>query len=101
MADLLGSVYELDDPGSGPFPQTYLPGTYYGLTSSEGGVIATKYFKMRARDDGVPAPGYVTWVVTDEPAFDGAGFSGGTPTPVGSMIPGSAVVVAEWEEWSE
>lgn len=98
MADIDGSVYLLDAPSSGPYPQTYLPGTYYGLTSSEGGTIITKYFKMRARDDGVPAPGYVTWVVTDEPDFAGAGFSGGSPTPVGSMIAGSAAVVAEWEE---
>lgn len=102
MADLLGSVYELDDPGSGPFPQTYLPGTYYGLTSTEGGVIVTKYFKMRAIDsDQTDPPRYITWIVTDEPAFDGAGYLGGEPTPVGSMVEGSAVVMATWEEWRE
>jgi hypothetical protein len=59
---------------------------------------ATKYYKMRAQDDGVALPGYVTWVAQDTPDFAGVGFSGGTPTPVGSMIAGSATVVAEWEE---
>lgn len=62
------------------------------------GVGVTRKYKMRAQDDGVALPGYVTWISTDDPDFAGAGFSGGTPTPVGSMIPGSAVVVAEWEE---
>lgn len=61
-----------------------------------GGII--RKYKMRAQDDGVALPGYVTWVATDDPDFAGAGFSGGTPTPVGSMIAGSATVVAEWEE---
>lgn len=55
-------------------------------------------YKMRARDDGVPAPGYVTWISTGSPDFAGTGFSGGTPTPVGSMIPGSAVIEDQWEE---
>lgn len=62
------------------------------------GPTVTQYYKMRAQDDGVALPGYVTWIVTDDPDFAGAGFSGGTPTPVGSMIPGSAIVAAEWEE---
>jgi hypothetical protein len=63
-----------------------------------GGGGVTRYFKMRARDDGAPAPGYVTWIAQDNPDFAGAGFSGGSPTPVGSMISGSAAVVATWEE---
>lgn len=67
------------------------------LTIGGGPAVITKY-KMRGRDDGVPAPGYVTWVVTGSPDFAGAGFSGGTPTPVGSMIPGSAVVEDQWEQ---
>lgn len=62
-----------------------------------GGGAVTTYYKMRAIDDGAAPPGYVTWVATT-PDFAGAGFSGGTPTPVGSMVPGSAVVAAHWEE---
>jgi len=58
------------------------------------------FYKMRARDGGVPAPGYVTWVVMDEPDFGGAGYPDGEPTPSSpsSMIPGSAVVVSTWQE---
>jgi hypothetical protein len=80
-------------PTSDLFKSQYKPFDPYG-----GGLGPTVFYKMRARDDGVAAPGYVTWVVEDNPDFGGAGFSGGSPTPVGSMIPGSAQVVARWEE---
>lgn len=61
----------------------------------------TVYFKMRARDSGVPAPGYVTWVVQNDPDFGGTYYPDGEPTPVGSMVPGSAVVVSQWQELPE
>jgi hypothetical protein len=54
----------------------------------------TLFFKMRAKDS---LAGYVTWISSPAPDFAGAGYSGGTPTPVGSMVPGSAVVAAEWQ----
>ena len=60
-----------------------------------GGADTVLRYKMRAQDDGVPAPGFVTWVSVG-PDFPGTGFSGGTPTPVGSMIPGSAVAISNW-----
>lgn len=66
--------------------------SFYG----EGG--PTFFYKMRARDTGVAAPGYVSWVAQDDPDFGGTGFSSGSPTPVGIMVPGSATVVARWEE---
>jgi hypothetical protein len=58
----------------------------------------TTYYKMRARDLGAGPPGYVTWVSQSTPDFGGAGFSTGSPSPLGSMESGSAVIVAEWEE---
>ena len=72
------------------------PGLHVVLGS--GGTTVTTYYKMRARDDSVPPPGFVTWTVTSNPDFEGVSFSTGTPTPVGSMVAGSAVVVDTWEE---
>lgn len=80
-------------PTSVLFTAQYKPFDPYG-----GGGGPTVYYKMRARDSGVAPPGYVTWVSSPDPDFGGAGFSGGTPTPVGGMVPGSATVVARWEE---
>ena len=76
------------------------PGITMNFTDPGGGgpPAVVPYYKMRAQDDGSPAPGYITWVALNSPDFAGAGFSGGTPTPVGSMIPDSAVVADEWEE---
>lgn len=48
-------------------------------------------YKMRAQDSGVSPPGYVSWV-SSTPDFSGTGYAGGTPTPVGPMVPSSAVV---------
>lgn len=56
----------------------------------------TRYYKMRAQDSGASPPGYVTWVAVGSPDFAGAGYSGGTPTPIGAMIPGSVVLADEW-----
>lgn len=67
-----------------------------GTTVEPGGAIT--YYKMRAQDSGASPPGYVSWVVQDDPDFAGAGYSGGSPTPVGPFIPGSIVVAAEWQE---
>jgi hypothetical protein len=82
---LRSPMYLSRDPATSPF----IP---------PGGPTITRYFKMRAQDDGAAPPGYVTWISQNDPDFAGTGFAGGTPTPIGSMIPGSAVVVAEWEE---
>jgi len=68
------------------------------LVGGGGSPAVISYYKMRARDDGVPAPGYVTWIAMNAPDFGGTGFPGGTPTPVGSMVVGSAVIADEWEE---
>lgn len=56
------------------------------------------YYKMRARDSGATPPGYVTWMATFSPDFTGDGYSSGTPTPIGPMVAGSAVVADEWWE---
>lgn len=52
-------------------------------------------YKMRAQDSG---GGYVTWISSFSPDFAGSGYAGGSPTPVGPMVPGSAVVAIEWFE---
>ena len=53
-------------------------------------------FKMRGRDDGrSPGSDQIVWTFTGtEPDFAGTGFAGGTPTPIGSLVPGSVVKVA-------
>jgi len=50
-------------------------------------------FKMRGRDNGrTPGSDYIIWSYTGtEPDFAGTGFTGGTPTPIGSLIVGSVV----------
>lgn len=60
----------------------------------------TPHFKMRAVDSNQTSPPrYITWIVPGQPDFDGDYYNTlGVPTPVGSMVPGSAVVVSEWEE---
>jgi len=71
------------------------------FTLSEGSPITpvtTRYFKMRAQDSGAAPPGYVTWTAMGTPDFAGTGYSGGTPTPVGPMVSGSAIVADEWTE---
>ena len=47
-------------------------------------------FKMRALDDD-DGTTWITWLSSTED-YAGVGFPGGTPTPVGSMVAGSAVV---------
>jgi hypothetical protein len=60
-----------------------------------GGEELITYYRMRARDSGAAPPGYVAWTAI-EPDFIGSGYSGGTPTPIGPMIAGSVVKLAEW-----
>jgi len=67
-------------------------------TLGGGGAAVVQKYKMRAQDRDAGLPGYVTWVATGTPDFLGTGYGGGTPTPVGPMIPGSAIVEDEWEE---
>lgn len=76
------------------------PGVTMTFTDPGGGgpPAVISYYKMRAQDDGVPAPGYVTWIATTNPDFAGTGFPGGAPAPVGNMVPGTAVIADEWEE---
>jgi hypothetical protein len=71
---------------------------HYQVLAGGGGTTTILYFKMRAQDSGASPPGYVTWVAQGAPDFAGAGYSGATPTPVGAMVVGSAVVAAQWEE---
>jgi len=40
------------------------------LSASPSGPTVTDYFKMRCRDSGLPAPGYVSWTVTGAPDDD-------------------------------
>jgi hypothetical protein len=61
------------------------------LTTGATGVVR---YKMRGQDSGATLPGFVTWV-SNSPDFEGAGYFGGTPTPIGSMIADSVVIVAE------
>jgi len=93
----------------GGYPAFYAPSTgtatsdesvFDGFISVTGaGAIVTTRHKMRAVDDGAPPPGFVVWTVTGvEPDFAGVYFSTGTPTPIGSMVPGSAVELASWDE---
>ena len=63
------------------------------LTGLEGGVKFR--YKMRGQDDGVPAPGFVTWTA-DFPDFTGSQVGTSVPPLVGSLIPGSTVVVSVW-----
>lgn len=67
--------------------------TDMGITGGGGSPPVTTYYKMRAKDS---LAGYVTWIATT-PDFAGAGYAGGYPTPVGSMVVGSAVVATEWQ----
>lgn len=69
-----------------------------GLVNSLGGAPPTQQYKMRAQDSGASPPGYVTWVVVGSPDFAGDYYSAGTPTPIGPMVAGSAVVATEYEE---
>jgi hypothetical protein len=77
-------------------PGSILPIEFSYGGGGGGGII--KKYKMRGRDDGAPAPGYVTWISSGSPDFGGSGYPGATPTPVGNLIPGSVVVEDEWEE---
>lgn len=86
-------------------PAAVLEGDASGVGSPEGVVFitgggapaTTVYYKMRARDAGAVAPGYVTWVATNAPDFAGASYATGLPTPVGAMVASSAVVVSVTE----
>jgi len=68
----------------------------YDVAVTLGGTVSPIFFKMRAVDDGAPPPGFVTWIVTGEPDFAGVYFATGTPTPIGSMVPGSAILISTW-----
>jgi hypothetical protein len=52
-------------------------------------------YKMRGRDDGVAAPGFVTWTASF-PDFLGVNSGSSVPPIVGSLIPGSVVEVSRW-----
>lgn len=93
MADVAGGGYAL------PFFGGSTIGGFNGVAFTlGGGPIIVTYYKMRAQEYGVPPPGYVTWVVQDDPDFAGVGYYGGTPTPFNPPIPGSIIVAAVWQE---
>ena len=49
------------------------------------------FYKMRAVDDGLAAPGYIHWIATVED------FSASqAPPTVGSIVPGSVIVISRW-----
>lgn len=77
-----------------------VPGGGVGSNGTDIPIVAqidpTRYYKMRAQDSGAAPPGYVTWVSTGSPDFAGVGYAGGTPTPIGAMVPGSVVLADEW-----
>jgi len=62
----------------------------------EGGAGTALLYKMRGVDDGRPAPGYVSWIVS-KPDFDGTEAPGNAEPPlIGSIVPGSVVLIAAW-----
>lgn len=102
-ADFLSDSPDLGGEGQQlvtPVVEISVPGGGEGSDSTsivDEEVVVVLGYKMRAQDSGATPPGYVTWSVTGSPDFAGAGYSGGTPTPIGSMVPGSATVVATYE----
>lgn len=94
---LVGSPTLEEDVPVGIQHETYPVGVAVGSINRFGGLPRTAYYKMRARDSGVAPPGYITWIAQDSPDGAGVGYSSGSPTPAGSMVPDSAVVVAKWE----
>lgn len=56
-------------------------------------------FKMRGVDDGRAPPGYISWVA-DFPDFLGTQVAGAVPPLIGSLVPGSVVEIARWEDRS-
>jgi len=75
-----------DNPGGGVLP----PGG--------GGGGITTYFQMRGVDDGTS--GFTTWAVLETPDPNGAQATGGNTTPalVGSIVAGSGIVLATWQQ---
>lgn len=58
------------------------------------GAGSGKSYFMRARDAGRSSPNdWVAWFSLSAD-FAGSGYSGATPTPIGSMVAGSASVVS-------
>jgi hypothetical protein len=53
-------------------------------------------YKMRGQDDGVPAPGYVTWIATFQD-FLGVESGSSSPPIVGTLIPGSVREISKYE----
>ncbi len=62
------------------------------------GTSLLRRYKMRGQDDGrAPGADFIVWISTGTPDFNGDGFSGGAPTPIGSLVSGSVVQVVELE----
>lgn len=94
MADRAGGVLISAGYGAGAFNGRPVMVCELGATGSS----ERRYYKMRAQNSGVAAPGYVTWVTSDEPDFLGVGYWGGTPTPSDPPVSGSIVVASDWWE---
>lgn len=59
-----------------------------------GGVASGVSYIMRAQDSGRPAGAdYITWEATTAD-FDGVGYVLGSPSPISTMVVGSAVVMS-------
>ena len=56
----------------------------------------TLKYKMRGIDSGAAPPGYVTWISEGAPDFAGVGYSGGSPPPISTLVPGSVVQIDEF-----
>jgi hypothetical protein len=52
-------------------------------------------YKMRAVDDGAPAPGFVYWI-TSFPDFEASLVGNSTPPLVGNVVPGSVIELTRW-----
>jgi hypothetical protein len=91
---LLGGTFSDIDAFSSQEIRPLQPASAALLTGGRGSGASFTY-KMRGRDDGrAPGSDYIVWTSAGEPDFGGAGFAGGTPTPIGSLVAGSVVNTA-------
>lgn len=83
MADLDGSVYPLETPSSGPYPASFVSGSYYGMASHS--------FVINYTMRGINiSSNYVYWNVTGSPDLTGA------QAPEAIPDPSTIVIAAQW-----
>jgi len=78
--------------GGGTNDADVVPGEIPDQPAAGGSAVL---YKMRGQDDGAAPPGYVTWLA-NEPDFLGTQVGTSVPPLVGSLIPGSVVLVSTW-----